>query len=93
LLVLINDIIDISLIEADQLVLNKVIFNVNNILMEVEEYFKLKNEKSINFYLDEECKKEKLILNNDQVRFRQILTNLLSNAFKIYPFRHYPFWL
>jgi signal transduction histidine kinase/ligand-binding sensor domain-containing protein/CheY-like chemotaxis protein len=82
LLVLINDIIDISLIEADQLVLNKTAFSVENILIELEDYFQLRNEKPIKFSLDKASKTKHLILYNDQIRFRQVLTNLLSNAFK-----------
>jgi signal transduction histidine kinase/ligand-binding sensor domain-containing protein/CheY-like chemotaxis protein len=82
LLVLINDIIDISLIEADQLLLNKEFFGVDTVLLQIEEYFKLRNRKQIQFVLDEKCKNSGLLLYNDHIRFRQVLINLLSNAYK-----------
>jgi signal transduction histidine kinase/ligand-binding sensor domain-containing protein/CheY-like chemotaxis protein len=81
LLLLISDIIDISLIEADQLVLKKENFNVDNILNELESYYKFKTNKEIDIQFIKN-KQKKLILSNDQVRFRQIFNNLISNAYK-----------
>jgi signal transduction histidine kinase/ligand-binding sensor domain-containing protein len=81
LLLLISDIIDISLIEADQLVLTNENFNVDNVLKELESYYKFKNTKEIEIQFIKD-KREKLVLCNDPVRFRQIFNNLISNAFK-----------
>ncbi len=81
LLLLISDIIDISLIEADQLVLTNENFDVDNILKELENYYGLKNNKEIIIQFIKD-KRGKLILHNDQVRFRQIFNNLISNACK-----------
>jgi signal transduction histidine kinase/ligand-binding sensor domain-containing protein/CheY-like chemotaxis protein len=81
LLLLINDIIDISLIEADQLILKKGNFEVDSIMMELESYYKLRNKKEIDLRFIRK-KKKKLVLYNDPVRFRQIFNNLISNAFK-----------
>jgi signal transduction histidine kinase/ligand-binding sensor domain-containing protein/ActR/RegA family two-component response regulator len=82
LLMLINDIIDISIIEADQLVLIESNFNVDNILKELESYYKLNNDKNIDIQFITEKYKKDLILYNDKIRFRQIFNNLINNAFK-----------
>ncbi|MBA7526334.1 Sensor histidine kinase RcsC [subsurface metagenome] len=82
LLVLINDIIEISLIEADQIRITKSHFAVSSILLQMENYFSMKNDKNIDSrYVNKDDKKE-LFLYNDPTRFRQVFTNLLSNAFK-----------
>jgi signal transduction histidine kinase/ligand-binding sensor domain-containing protein len=83
LLVLINDIIDLSLIEANQLRLTFGIFEVNAVLLELANYYKLKkNSGSLALTFDETNFAGELKIFSDKVRFRQILTNLLDNAFK-----------
>ncbi len=82
LLMLINDIIDISIIEADQLVLIESNFNVDHILKELESYYILNNDKDIDIQFITEGYKKELILYNDKIRFRQIFNNLINNAFK-----------
>ncbi|MFA9388658.1 MAG: two-component regulator propeller domain-containing protein [Prolixibacteraceae bacterium] len=80
--VLINDIIDISLIEAKQMILSKTQFNVNKILSELFHYFDMENKNKFDFvYLNANVTRE-LTMYNDANRFRQIMVNLLSNAFK-----------
>ncbi|MCK5170035.1 MAG: hypothetical protein KAQ75_09155, partial [Bacteroidales bacterium] len=85
LLSLIDDIIDVAKIEADQLSINKTVFEINPFLEEVFKVFseeqKRLNKESIYFSLH--------IPNNDQdsiftdnLRLQQILNNLLTNAFK-----------
>jgi len=86
LLSIINDILDISKIDSNQLTLSKVSFNINHLLDEL--LITYENEKVLN------CKTEiKLVLKktfdednstiiSDDVRIRQILYNLLSNAMK-----------
>ncbi|UCH13123.1 MAG: response regulator [Bacteroidales bacterium] len=82
LLVLINDIIEISLIEENQLRITKSDFEVSAILLQLENYFMIKNKKDIDFqYVNKEDNKE-VVLHNDPTRFRQVFSNLLSNAFK-----------
>ena len=81
LLVLINDLLEISIIEANQVKINKARFEVDLILIELENFFNLKKEKDIDIhFLNKENKK--IILENDFTRFRQVITNLLNNALK-----------
>ncbi|GET23752.1 cache domain-containing protein [Prolixibacter sp. NT017] len=85
LLHLIDDIIDFSKIEAEQLALAKAPFSVNESLIDlIRLYQKMtteekdgKVEMSFQSHLPDSLK-----LNSDVVRVRQILSNLLSNAFK-----------
>lgn len=80
LLTLIDDILDISRIEANLLVLNKEIFCVEEILDELLRYYTMYNENNIEIrYVKSETK---IYINNDSVRFRQVMNNLLSNAIK-----------
>jgi signal transduction histidine kinase/ligand-binding sensor domain-containing protein/CheY-like chemotaxis protein len=82
LLVLINDIIEISLIEANQLRINKSNFDASAILLQLENYFSLKNNRDIDLNYVNKKDELKLVLNNDPTRFRQVFSNLLNNAFK-----------
>ncbi len=86
LLKLINDIIDISKIEAEQFELNEKDFNINKLLLEV---FTLANEdkqkldkKHIKIEVKIPNDTDDLELNTDQFRLQQILLNLLENALK-----------
>ena len=85
LLGLINDIIDISKIEAGQLKFSIDKFEVNGVLKELlltfrNYLYKLKHERvKLNLHID---KAEGLWLETDSIRFKQVLNNLLSNAIK-----------
>ena len=50
-------------------------------MKELESYYRFKNNKEIDIQFIKN-KQKKLILYNDQVRFRQIFNNLISNAYK-----------
>lgn len=80
--VLINDIIDISLIEARQLVLHATTFDAGKILTELYQIFQIENRERFSFIYDQLNDPMQLLLTNDAHRFRQIMVNLLSNAFK-----------
>jgi CheY-like chemotaxis protein/anti-sigma regulatory factor (Ser/Thr protein kinase) len=78
--VLINDILDISKIEANQIRIYKSPFHVDKIMKELEQFFKMKVLKNVEVEFIKLSKD--VVIENDAVRFRQILTNLLSNALK-----------
>ncbi|MFZ8932671.1 MAG: ATP-binding protein [Bacteriovoracaceae bacterium] len=81
LLVLINDILDHSKIEAGELEIENVDFSVNDELDKVLRVLSSKaNEKDI--YLDIDTSFQELIVKGDPTRFTQIIINILSNAIK-----------
>jgi CheY-like chemotaxis protein/acylphosphatase len=82
LLTLINDILDLSKIEAGRLDINYEDFNIEALLHEVVRIFKVKSdEKSIVLDLKLSDKFPKLF-RIDGVRLRQILFNIVGNAIK-----------
>jgi signal transduction histidine kinase len=82
LLTLINDILDISKVEAQKLELIPHNFYLSAFLTDVTEICRLKAEqKAIAFYYQVEAQIPEMIY-ADEKRLRQILLNLLSNAVK-----------
>lgn len=82
LLGVINDILDFSKIEAGKLSTEKVDFNLMDVLEEMQHQFaKTSQDKNIGFAIDIEKNTPKHLI-GDSLRLRQILMNLLSNAFK-----------
>ncbi|MDP4209122.1 MAG: ATP-binding protein [Bacteroidota bacterium] len=82
LLGLVNDILDLSKIEAGKLQLEKTGFNIAELIDDVCESFSLKaNDKNIKIIKDID---PRLIgpLMGDSFRIRQVITNLVSNALK-----------
>jgi PAS domain S-box-containing protein len=86
LLHIINDILDISKIELEQISIVKEDFSINNVFNELFDEFseklKLKVEKSINFRIENYAKGNYQKITNDILRFKQVLTNLIDNAIK-----------
>lgn len=82
LLTIINDILDISLIEANQLKLNRENFCVDDMLIELKQFYDLKNDKGLAIEVCHDPPGPKLFLYNDPYRLRQVLVNLLNNACK-----------
>lgn len=82
LLTLINDIIDVSIIEADQLVLTSTYFDVHEVMKELQEFYSRHGKKPIKFIYANDEEQGNFFLFNDLVRFRQIMNNLLNNAEK-----------
>jgi CheY-like chemotaxis protein len=82
LLQLINNILDISKIEAGHNTLVNNNFNVRKLLTEIEQTFNgLTDKKGLSLELNIHESVPQLII-SDQGKLRQILTNLLSNAVK-----------
>ncbi len=82
LLTIINDILDFSKIEAGKLELEKVVFNLRNLVEEtVEIFYGQAQQKGLNITsaLDPAIP---TFVKGDPERLRQILLNLLSNAIK-----------
>jgi len=84
LLNLLNDILDISLIEIGEIKIIKRAFNLDETIQDVvlqqkALYFQPKNNVEIRFSFDPDWTQP---LFGDETRFRQILSNLLSNALK-----------
>ena len=82
LLGLINEVLDMSKIESGKLAMNKVEFNLKDLLDQVEMSFRPQMESKKQKFI---VKEEGIIhrwLWGDNVRVMQILNNLLSNAFK-----------
>ncbi|MBL7104093.1 MAG: PAS domain S-box protein [Bacteroidales bacterium] len=85
LLNIINDIIDISKIEAGMITLTKDSFNINNELNEIKALFSVNEElikNNIDLILTTSLNDEECTWNNDKTKFRQIMTNLIGNAIK-----------
>jgi len=84
LLRLINDIIDLSKIEAEDLELKHSDLSVRELFIELNEVYSIelvKREKTdINFSYD--LPEDDIVVKTDPLRIRQVLSNLLNNAVK-----------
>lgn len=85
LISLINDILDISMLESNQMNLVKTNFCLDDLLGEIYAYFQLVNKNSIAFSLVLPHDHQPLILFSDVYRIRQVINNFLSNSFKFTP--------
>jgi len=85
LLNLINDIIDISKIEANLLTVRKRPVKLDKFLAEIDHHYKetiaAKQDKHIQFRIENLTPSE-LLVTTDEIRLRQILDNLIGNAIK-----------
>ncbi len=81
LLSLINDILDLSKIEAGKLELNSEIVDINT-LCQASILFVKETAKQKNVHLYSDIKVVSKLLNIDQRRIKQVLINLLTNAVK-----------
>ncbi len=82
LLGIINDIIDISKIEAGVINISREEFDLNELLISIYEFFHPQAQrKGLELYLQPAIESP-IILNSDKSKVGQILTNLLSNAMK-----------
>lgn len=82
LMALIDDIIDISKIDANSLKIEKIEFELNKLLDDIRmSYTKLIRDKKLDIILDIDINKN-IIIYSDKYRLRQILMNLIGNAIK-----------
>ncbi|MBI9067528.1 MAG: PAS domain-containing protein [Salinivirgaceae bacterium] len=90
LLLLINNILDISKIETKQISIFEREYSLNDILKEVEAKFEKDKEakKSIQFRIINNLDKNASFVNIDDSRVKQILINLISNSYKFTSIGH-----
>jgi len=82
LLMLVNDILDFSKIEAGKLPIEKIPFKLDDVLENISNLFQSKlHEKNIELIFKVD-KGVPPMLVGDALRLEQVLTNLVSNAFK-----------
>jgi PAS domain S-box-containing protein len=83
LLTLINDIIDISKIEAGLINISKSVININSLIKELYTIHSvLANRKSIKIKYNCGLDDKNCVFELDDIRLKQVLNNLLSNAIK-----------
>ncbi len=86
LLQIINDILDISKIEAGECKIIKTDFSLNKMMEELYTFFEpliaQNSENSVAFEMRKSLRDDESIIHSDENRLRQILTNLLSNSMK-----------
>ncbi|MBM6552017.1 ATP-binding protein [Marinomonas ostreistagni] len=82
LLDLVNDILDLSKIEAGELELEYHDFNVQDLLEDVSSLMRVKaQEREVRFFAPQTLLPE-VLLEGDRLRLRQVILNLLGNAIK-----------
>jgi len=82
LLTLVNDVLDYSKMESGKIVFEQIDFNFNDFLDEIKRsYFFKAQEKNLEFLVIKGSNVPDEV-NGDPLRLNQILSNLLSNAFK-----------
>ncbi len=82
LLALINDLLDISKIEAQSIDLEEISFNLNRLTQDVISIMMVRaREKGLKINLHDDCVQDRVFL-GDPTRVRQIILNLCSNAIK-----------
>jgi len=86
LMLIISDIMDLSMIESRQMKIRKEQFSVQKLLVDLEKEFKPKsNEYGIVFQINMPLDSEKLLIECDLYRIKQVFNNLIGNAFKFTP--------
>lgn len=85
LLSLINDILDMSRIESGKMELDHTEFSMDTLLCDIKSMLTTDAERrKIHFYVESDLLRDEVYV-GDTIRLRQVLLNLLSNAFKFTP--------
>lgn len=86
LLEIINDILDIAKIESGQLSIYNEEFNLRDLFEELDTFFReymvRLGKEHLSFSLNVDLPEESISIRTDRVKLKQILINLISNAFK-----------
>ncbi|WP_318729159.1 response regulator [Roseofilum sp. Guam] len=82
LLTLINNVLDLSKIEAGRIVLNENNFDLYRLLDDIHDMFQLKAADKGLYLLLERAENLPRYIRTDEVKLRQILINLINNALK-----------
>lgn len=84
LLQLIDDILDVSMIEANQVKINAEFFSVNDLMQNLKETYtpSLKKKKGDAVTLELQIPKDTFLITSDPIRINQVMINLLNNAVK-----------
>lgn len=80
LLQLVNDILDLSKIEAGQMEFNYTKFNVSTLFHNLEQTFRLRLKQGVELYYD--VPEQPLVIYSERNRLTQVITNFLTNACK-----------
>lgn len=82
LLEVVNDLLDLSKIEAGEVVLEKIPFSLDDVFGDLmDEMLVTASEKGLVFHLDRNTPHHVYLL-GDPLRFRRVLTNIVGNAIK-----------
>ena len=83
LMVLINDILDLSLIQSNQLSLNPTRINLQEVFTDIYDSFSLEaNKRRINLSFTMNAVPPNFLMETDVIRLKQVFNNLVSNALK-----------
>ncbi len=82
LLMLINDILDLSKIEADKMELVTTDFHISAFLKGIEDIIRVRSQKKGLKFICEHTNSQPVIIEADELRLRQVILNLLSNSVK-----------
>ena len=82
LLILIDDILDLSKIEANQLALVKTKIKLHEFVDELYKTMLIRKPPDIDFRINNTLENDALTFVSDRIRLRQVLVNLLDNSFK-----------
>ncbi|WP_143961866.1 ATP-binding protein [Litoribacter populi] len=79
---IVNDILDLSKLEAGKITFHPEPFNPHQLFRNIKDFFELKiKEKGVRFVWDVDLPRDKWLV-GDELRINQIMNNLISNAYK-----------